>query len=131
MQKSKIKWAVIGLLLMVNTVVAAQEAAEEGDVVVVVKELIGEVISLTSRGDSQLICIAVDEENTDYIFLIDEEIKVVRKRSLNAINIGDTVRVKYHVITRTTKEGRQRSKQVAKLITFMAPAKKGLRSGGD
>lgn len=112
----------------------AEEAKEEKEEEVAeVKELTGELISFTPRGDPKFITIAVKKENTDYIFLIDENIKVVHKKNLNEIAIGDTVRVKYHVIIETSEEGNERSKRVAKVIKFIKPRLehlelKGLRS---
>ena len=105
----------------------AQEAKTE-KVILEVKELVGEVISFTPRGKPEFIGIAVDEENTDYIFLIDRDVKVVHKKSLSQIVIGDTVKIEYHVIMETNEKGKQRTKRVAKVITFIRRTLKGLRS---
>lgn len=107
----------------------AQEAKTE-KVILEVKELVGEVLSFTPRGKPEFIGIAVNEENTDYIFILDKDLKLVHKRSLNQIAIGDMVRVRYYVIMETSENGRQRNKRVAKIITFVRAkdTSEGLRS---
>lgn len=140
MQKSKIKdqneiknhglrritclWAVIGLLLMFSTAVGAGEAAEEEDVVVVVKEISGEV---TVVGPS-FIAVVYERDakkgiEYEMALPIDKDIELVRKRNLDEIRVGDTVRVKYE----ETQKG-ERITRRAKVITFVKPAKTKLES---
>jgi lysyl-tRNA synthetase class II len=112
----------------------AQEAKEKGkEEVVEVKEISGKVVAFTPRAKPKFIAIEVEKENTDYYFIVDKEVKVVHKKNLSEIAIGDTVRVKYYVIIETTEEGKERSKRVAKVVRFVKPSRerlelKGLRS---
>ncbi|PIW32847.1 MAG: hypothetical protein COW28_05130, partial [bacterium (Candidatus Ratteibacteria) CG15_BIG_FIL_POST_REV_8_21_14_020_41_12] len=72
--------------------IAAGEKKEKGEEVVT-KAIVGEVACFTPRGDPKFIGIAVDKENTDYYFIIDENLKIVNKESLKEIEIGDKVEV--------------------------------------
>jgi hypothetical protein len=117
---------------------SAQQKSSDKDIlykgaVVGIKELIGELVSLTPRNEPQFIAIAVEKENTDYYFVLAEDVKVVHKKRLSEIAVGDTVKIKYQVIVETTEEGKERRKHVAKVITFVKPHTqplelKGLRS---
>ncbi|KPL24027.1 MAG: hypothetical protein AMS23_06010 [Bacteroides sp. SM1_62] len=97
----------------------AKEGEKVKEVVVETKELVGEVVSFTPRKEPQFIGIAVEEENADYIFIIDKETKVVHKKQLSEIAIGDMVKIKYYVVVETEEGGKQRTKHIAREVTFV------------
>lgn len=125
--KTGISLAVV-LLICSGAIVEArqQEKAPDKDIlykgaVVGTKELIGKVVSFTPKNEPQFIAIAVEEENTDYYFVLAEDVKVVHKKSLSEIAVGDTVKIQYQVIVEKTEEGIEREKHVAKVISFVKP----------
>jgi len=121
---------VAALVLGQTGVVGAQQAQEEEEIIIAPKVVSGEVAAISSR----LITIIYDKDEEKKIeheidLPIDKDIKLVHKRELSDINIGDIVRVTYEEsqkeeeiekegITETITKviGRQ-----AKVITFVRP----------
>ena len=70
------------------------------------------------------------EQGREYemVLYLDENATVEYKKSLKEINLGDTIRIEYALITETTEKG-EKTKRVAKKITFVRPKVTGLRSG--
>lgn len=101
-------------LLMMVTACMAEETKET----IKIKEVIGKVAYLSPKNNPKFITIAVDEENADYQFVIDERIQVTHKKNLGEINIGDTVRAVYQEIE-LVKEGKKQGRQVVKEIVFL------------
>ena len=104
--------------------IAAGEKKEKGEEVVT-KAIVGEVACFTPRGDPKFIGIAVDKENTDYYFIIDENLKIVNKESLKEIEIGDKVEVEYRVerIPPKDKDTVEKTKRVTTSIRFIKSGK--------
>ncbi len=94
------------------------------------REITGEVLSFSPRNKPELITIAVDKENADYMVYIDAKTKIVHKKDLSSIQKGDTVRIKFSTILETNPKGRQWERRLAQRITFVrSPSNiKGLRS---
>ena len=86
--------------------------------------LMGEVVSLSPRMEPVYIGIAVDEENTDYYFTIDEDVNLVHIRDIRLLNVGDTVEVTYQILEKEKKDGKKRREQRVKKIRFIRPAEK-------
>ncbi|RKX43693.1 MAG: hypothetical protein DRP27_07825, partial [Thermotogae bacterium] len=61
------------------------------------------------------------------VVYIDEKVKVEHRKSLEEIKPGDRVRVKYVETTEITEKG-EKSKRIAKVVTFVGLKVKGLRS---
>ena len=128
-------WMACGVAALVwgfGVAASAQEAhegkaQEEIKEVIVVKQITGEVTSLSPLNEPRVIGIAHERLNADYFFHIDPDIEVVNTQSLQEIERGDLVTVTYHEITRVTEEQRLTS-QVAKKLEFLSPAITGLRS---
>ncbi|MFH1593286.1 MAG: hypothetical protein ABID09_01150 [Candidatus Omnitrophota bacterium] len=63
-------------------------------------------------------------------FYLDPALKINYKRSLDEIQIGDTVRITYIEIIDATEDGEiVKSKRVATAVTFVRPKTTGFRSG--
>jgi uncharacterized protein YuzE len=114
------------------------------------KEVIGEIISLTPLKNPKLIGIAYEKEGVgeDIFFEIDKNVKVVHKKNLDEIKLGDLVAITYEERIQVNKEGKEEVKKIAKIIRFVktpinklrvmpeekkkAPLEiKGLRSAGE
>ncbi|MFC1514953.1 hypothetical protein ACFL5X_03530 [Candidatus Omnitrophota bacterium] len=98
---------------------------KEEEVITEVKEVQGEVSSLTPRINPQYIGVTYKEEQGvayEIVLCIDEDLELAHKRDLTEIGIGDTVDITYHEITETAKDGKQRTMRVAKNIRFVRPA---------
>jgi hypothetical protein len=100
-----------------------------GDAVVETKVLSGEVVGFSPRNDPNYIGIALEGTDTDYYFILDDNVKLVRKNSLSDIQIGDTVEITFHKIKRKTKEGREVREHRAKIVRFLRPKLKGALIG--
>ena len=120
----------LAMFIFCSLQVAGSIEAKTKEEIVAVKELTGEVVSFYPRLEPKFITIGVDKENSDYMFIIAEDVKLVHKRDLSQINVGDTIRVRYHLIKETfgRKEEKSRTKQVAKVIKFVKPRSKALIS---
>ena len=108
----------------------AEEEKEEIEIKTVIKEIQGEVSYLSPRINPQYISVTYKEERgTAYemVLFIDEDLEVEHKRDLSEIGIGDTVGITYHEITEIPKEGRERTKRVAKILRFVRPADEATR----
>lgn len=90
-----------------------------------VKTLIGEVAGFMPRNDPQpkYVAIAYEPDNADYYFIIDESIKIINKKFLSEIQVGDLVEVTYHVEHKKSKKGEETTEHVAKKIRFVRPIK--------
>ena len=122
--------AVLCLLMALSVISQAQEKKEKVQKVAEIKELSGRVIAFTPKTNPELIGLAVDEEDTDYYFILDKDVKVVHKNSLSQLLPGDTVRVKYYVVVEETESGEEKRKHVAKVITFVKPNIEGMELKG-
>ena len=106
--------------------------------VVEVKKIKGKVACFSPRKNPKLVAITVKEENDekiediDYLFYIDKDVEIERKKSLKEINIGDTIEITYDVIkiTEVTREGEEEEvktvekiKRLAKVIRFVKAKK--------
>ena len=117
-------WAVVMVLLCVGTAAGAQEATgTQGNEVVVVKEVSGEVgfvrplyITVVYARDM--------EKGAEYemVFPIDEDVTLLNRRSFDEINPGDTISVTYEERTWTTAEGLEKTERRAKAVRFVSAA---------
>lgn len=91
----------------------------------VMKEIEGEVSAVDKQGIAVVYSKDLEKgtESEIYIPLVKENIKMVHKRNIEEIQIGDTVRVEYEVLTEETKEG-PISKFDARTIIFLRAAQK-------
>ncbi|UCC94455.1 MAG: hypothetical protein JSW40_06495 [Candidatus Omnitrophota bacterium] len=87
-----------------------------------IKELEGQVVGINKR------CIAVvysrdriKGSESEIMLPVDEETEVVHRRSLENINVGDTVRIQFEEETEERK-GKQRMKRKARAVRFVRPA---------
>jgi len=110
-------------------VVYAKEKAEPEIKKIETKEVIGEIISFSPMKNPRFIGVAYEKGNVGYdaFFEIDKNVKIVHKRSLDEIKLGDRIAVTYNEITQITEEGREQTKRVAKKIRFVKPATRKLR----
>ena len=138
-----IKGAVVLFLLYLFGVAQAEQGKEEDKAVVVLKEVQGEVSALTSNFIS-IIYERDKEKGIDYEIAlpIDENMRLVHKRSLKQIQLGDIVRVKYKEKRKECEEVgedgtlKRKTKVIerkAAVITFVRPKRpeigiKGLRT---
>ncbi len=93
------------------------------------KEITGEVVSFSPMKNPKFIGVAyqVGDVGYDAFFKVDENVKIVHKRSLDEIKLGDMVSVIYEEITQKTEEGREQTVKVAKAIRFIKPAIREIR----
>jgi len=99
------------------------------DVTVKLKEVMGEISMITPM--DIIITYARDEaKKTEYdmIFPKDPDLKIINKKSLDEIALGDLVAISYEVRLWTNEEGKDRLKRKVKSVRFIRPAIKGLRS---
>lgn len=108
-------------------VVAAEE--DEEDALITVKHITGEVsiirphyLSVVYKQDAET------RMEYEMVFPMNKDVEFFHKKSLDDIEVGDTVRVTYEEKTWTTEDGMERMKRKAKEVWFVRPAKKGLRS---
>ena len=93
------------------------------------KEVTGEVISLSPMKNPKFIGIGYQEGDKGYdtFFKVEKEVKIINKKSLEDIELGDMVSVIYKEITQKTEEGREQTVKVAKAIRFIKPAIREIR----
>ncbi|HDN86214.1 MAG TPA: hypothetical protein ENG49_03215 [Candidatus Omnitrophica bacterium] len=93
------------------------------------KEITGEVVSFSPMKNPKFIGVAyqVGDVGYDAFFKVDENVKIVHKRSLDEIKLGDMVSVTYNEITQKTEGGREQTVRVAKTIRFIKPATREIR----
>ena len=136
--KRQINWVVkivavfslLYLLVVPVMISQAQEAEEEEEIIIVMKEVSGEVGAISSS----LITIIYNRDEEKKIeyeidLPIDKDIRIVHKRRLSDISIGDIVRVKYEERQKEEqiqKEGIAETKtkvigRKAKVVTFIRP----------
>lgn len=91
----------------------------------VMKEIEGEVSAVDKHGIAVVYSKDLEKgvESEIYIPLEKENIKMVHKRNIEDIQVGDTVKVEYEIVTEETKEG-QSSKFEARTVTFLRAAQK-------
>lgn len=89
------------------------------------KKLEGRVVGFSPRENPVYIGIAIDELGADYYFTIEEGVKVVRKGSLNDIQIGDTVEITYKHIKGKTSRGKEQEERRAAIVKFIRPKTSG------
>ena len=121
----KVGLAIILVMGLVGArIVYAKEKAKVEIKKVETKEVIGEIISFSPIKNPKFIGVAYEKGDVGYdaFFEIDKNVKIVHKRSLDEIKLGDWVAVTYNEITQITEEGREQTKRVAKKIRFVKPA---------
>ena len=132
---SQMGWVVIAAVVLsicCLVVVGQAQQDQEVEIDIEIKHVQGEVSSITTPNNPRYIGITYKEDkesSTAYemVLYIDKDLRLVHKRQLSEIGIGDTVDVTYHKITETTEEGRKSIKQVAKMIRFVRRADKDTR----
>jgi len=127
---AEIGLAVVLVLGLIGVgIVYAKEKAEAEIKKVETKEVIGEIISFSPMRNPKLIGVAYEKGDVGYdaFFEVDKDVKIVHKKSLDEIKLGDRVAVTYNEITQITEEGREQTKRVAKKIRFVKPATRKLR----
>lgn len=118
---------IVGILFIISLVAAGQtqEQDEKGKIktTTLAKEVQGEIgaigkdyITIIYERDAQK---GIEYEM--WLPIEKDKIKLVHKRSLEQLNIGDIVRVQYEEITEEYKEGPRLSRK-AKVISFVKPA---------
>lgn len=106
----------------------AQKAAEEGKIKTIIKEVVGEIGTLSPNFIS-IVYERDTEQGREYEILlyIDKDVRLVHKKGLKELKPGNRVRVEYREITETTEQG-EKSKRIAQKITYVGPKIKGLRT---
>lgn len=108
---------------------ARKEKAKKKDIVsetVESKQVSGDVVSLFPKKDAKFIGIEMKGMDTEYHFVIAEDVTVVNKESLAEIVLGDTVTIVYEETKTKKKDGKEKAKRVATTITFKAAASDGI-----
>lgn len=122
LRKQIMQIAGIGLVLVLGLAVTgqAQEDKEKAKTTSAIKEVQGEISGI-GRDYIAIVYDRDTEKGVEYEILlpIEEDIKLVRKRKLNEIKVGDIVGVQYE----ESKEGPKLSRK-AKIISFIKPAEK-------
>ena len=90
--------------------------------------LMGELLALTPADNPRYISVEVPKENTDYIFILGDDFQMERRGSLGELNAGDTIKITYEIILETSEKGIERTKRIAKVISFVKPKPNDLRS---
>ena len=120
---TQIKLLLVLILIAGLAGVAYAEETPKAEIKKVVrKEVIGQLISRTPIKNPKSIGIACKNSNRDAYFIVDEVSKVVNKKSLDEIRLGDTIAVTYDEVTEVTEEGREQARRTAKVIRFVGPA---------
>ncbi len=106
---------------------AKEKANKTGTAVLssVYKEIEGEVSAVNKSGVAVILKrdLAKGEENEIYIPFEKSKLRIIHKRNLDEIKVGDIVKVGYQIINEETKLGSQ-SRFDAQTITFLKPAEK-------
>jgi hypothetical protein len=122
---------VLGLFCFVGMSQAQQGKEEEA--VVEIKQVQGEVSSLSPKNNPKYIGITYKEDQErgtaeEIVLFIDKDVKLVHKRKLDEIGIGDKVDVTYNEITTMTEEGQKKiNNRIAKVIGFVGGPDKATR----
>jgi len=90
--------------------------------------IIGKIASFSPRNSPIFIGITVDERD-DHFFKIDENVSTSRNKDITDLVLGDMVSITYDEINELKKDGTIRNIRIAKVIKYISPAIKGLRSG--
>jgi hypothetical protein len=100
------------------------------DAKVAVKQVTGEV-SLIRQGSISVVYQRDDKKAMDYemVLPLDKNVRLAHKRSVNELQVGDTVRVTYEERSWKDDTGVERMHRQATEIQFMSLAKPQLRSG--
>ena len=127
MRYSVLSVGIIAISMVVCSAAIAQDKAEGPKTVA--KEFTG-MVSGISAG-----FIAVDggvsaesKAALEMAFNLDKDVKVVHKKNLSEIVLGDTVTIHYNETTQTSAEGRTMRSTRVREIVFVAPAPKELSS---
>lgn len=114
-------------IILVTSLAATAYTAEKPQVEIKSTKtvnVVGELISLKpSRANPLYIGIA--GKNSDAYFEIDENVKIVHKRSLEEINLGDTISITYDDIVEVIDGGKEQNRRSAKVIRFIKVGEEG------
>jgi ribosomal protein S17 len=93
------------------------------------KEIQGEVVSISKKYIA-VVYARDSKKNEEYEILlpIDEDTKVERMNSLKDLKIGDTVDITFEEENVAVEKGEGKTSRKAKVVSFVAPALKGLVS---
>jgi lipopolysaccharide export LptBFGC system permease protein LptF len=116
--------AVMLVFLSQGRLLAEEKKEEKIRTTSVMKEVEGEISAI----GKDYIAVVYERDNTkgeeyEILLPIDKDIKLVRKKSLDQIGVGDKVSIQYEELTEEYKEG-PKQKRRAKIISFVKPAEK-------
>lgn len=122
---------IVGLFLICFIQGGERVYGEEKEEIIKVetKEITGEIISFSPMKNPKFIGVAYQAGDVGYdaFFKVDENVKIVHKRSLDEMKLGDMISVTYNEITQKTEGGREQTVRVAKTIRFIKPATREIR----
>ncbi len=114
------------VFLLMATIAFAEEKIEQKEEISS-KEATGTISGLGSNFIA--IETGLDTESKaarESAFNLDKNVRVVHKKSLKELNIGDTVKIDYQEKVKTRDDGRKLRSTLVKMITFLKPAPKEL-----
>ena len=86
--------------------------------------LLGEIVYLGPKDAPTVIGVTFADDGADYYFTLGEDLKVVNKKNLDELQLGDTVELTYRQDVKKTKDGKEKIDRIAAQIRFVKPAKK-------
>ncbi len=111
------------IFLSFTCLLSAQEAKTEKKIETREKEVSGKITSLSSN--FLAVESGIDQNEgaaLESAFNLDKNVRVIHKKNLKELNIGDTVSVGYEETIETMEDGRKMRKSAVKTITFLNPA---------
>jgi len=105
--------------------------AKEPEATIGVKEVTGELMSLSPMRNPKFIGIACGEgeDGYDIHFKLSTDVQILHKKSLNDIQLGDWVGVIYEERTEVAEDGREKTECIATTIRFVRAATRNLKRG--
>ena len=120
------------IFLSLTCLLSAQEAKTEKKFEVRLKEVSGKITSLSPN--FLAVETGIDQKEgaaLESAFNLGKDVRIVHKKNLKELNIGDTVSVGYEETVETMEDGRKMRKSSVKTITFLNPAPVEIRAPGQ
>lgn len=117
------KWIILIVVLLFAIIVNVAEAKEKGKPSISNKTVQGE-ISAIGKNYISIIYQREKEKGTEYeiwLPLKKEDIKLLHKKSLEDLKVGDIVKIEFEEVTEESKKGIRSTRKV-KVINFIKPA---------